>query len=75
MYSYRLDVNGMDSEENSSEKWFHVEVSWRYLSTRQHKEHRDDRMQSNIDDVISIRRQATHQVVQSASIHNVVILD
>jgi len=70
LYTYRLDVDRMNSEESASEKWFHVEVSRRHLSTRQHEEHADDRVQGNVDDVVSIRRQTTHQVVHSAAIHN-----
>ena len=66
-------MNGVDGEGDASEKKFHVEGLWHQLSTHRHEEHGNDGVQGNVDDVVSIRRQTTHEVVYSDTIHKLAI--
>ena len=53
--SYRLRVNRVNSKDGGSEKRFHLPVTWRHLSARQHEEHGDGSMQCYVDDVVTVR--------------------
>ena len=67
-------MNRVDSKDGGSEKRFHIPVTWCYLSTRQHEQYGDASMHRNVDDVVSVRRQTSHVVVDSVETQNDAIM-
>jgi len=67
-------MNWVDSEDSGSEKRFRLVVSWHRLTRCEHEKHGDSRVQRDIDDVVSVRRETTNVVVHSVATHNDVTL-